>query len=102
MNGVSAKPENEFRVGAVRAAVWTNPRHLANGKSFESHRIILERTYKDAQGEFKTTPALELNDVPKAILALKKIYEYCLTRKNGGANAFGNGAQSPMVPNRIP
>jgi len=102
MNGVSARPEKEFRMGAVRAAVWTNPRHLANGKSFESHRVILERTYKDAHGEFKTTPALELNDIPKAILALKRIYEYCLTRKNEVANVPGNGAQGQTVPNRIP
>jgi len=80
MNGTSTRPEKEFRVGAVRAAIWANPRRTAGGQSFESHRIQLERTYKDSQGNFKTTQSLEANDIPKAIVALQRSFEYLLCR----------------------
>ncbi|MBM3302567.1 MAG: hypothetical protein FJY85_21780 [Deltaproteobacteria bacterium] len=76
MNGIPAKPEKEFKVGAVRAAIWANPRHGSDGKAFNSYKVILERTYRDNMGSFKTTPSLDINDIPKAILALKKAYEY--------------------------
>jgi len=80
MNGIPAKPEKEFRVGAVRVAVWTNPRHAADGRIFNSHKIQVERTYKDVTGKFACTNSLDTNDIPKAILALKKAYEYLTIR----------------------
>ena len=76
----TTRPEKEFRAGAVRVAVWTNQRRNSDGEPFESHRVQLERTYKDAQGNFKTTQSLELNDLPKAVLALTKAYEYLTLR----------------------
>ena len=76
MTGASAKPEIDFKVGAVRVAVWKNTRLARNGRLFDSHKVVVERTYKDGQGNFKTAESLETNDIPKAILALKKAYEY--------------------------
>ena len=32
--------------------------------------------YKDMHGNFKSTSSLDTNDIPKAILALKKAYEF--------------------------
>ena len=80
MNGISVKPEMTFKVGAVRAAIWTNPRHSRDGGLFNSHRVIVERTYKDMHGNFKSTHSLDTNDIPKAILALKKSYDYLMTK----------------------
>ena len=85
MIGANTRPEKEVRAGAVRVAVWTNERRNRDGESFDSHRVQLERTYKDAQGNFKTTQSLELNDIPKAILALSKAYEF-LTLKGEGTD----------------
>ena len=79
MNGMSKKPVNEFKVGAVRVVIWSNPRHDTNGKMFNSHKIELERIYRDRQGNFHSTGSLDINDIPKAILALKKAYEYLVT-----------------------
>lgn len=79
MNGISSKPVKEFKVGAVRVAVWSNPRHDSNGKMFNSHKIMLERIYRDRQGNFHSADSLDINDIPKAILALKKAYEYLVT-----------------------
>ena len=80
MNGAPSKPDKEYRAGAVRVAVWTNQRQAANGQAFDSQKVQLERTYKDLQGNFKTTHTLELNDVPKAILALEKVYEHLVLK----------------------
>ena len=80
MIGISVKPEMEFKVGAIRAAIWTNPRQSKDGSIFHSHRVIVERTYKDMHGNFKSTHSLDTNDIPKAILALKKTYDYLMTK----------------------
>jgi hypothetical protein len=107
MNGVPARPDQEFRVGAVRVAVWINPRQTSDGKSFNSHKVVLERTYKDSRGDFQTTQALELNDIPKAILALKKTYEFCLMRRPEERSAAGQAnmeypREFAAPPRRIP
>jgi hypothetical protein len=70
------KPVKEFKVGGVRAAIWANTRQTSDGKTFSTHKVQLERTYKDAQGQFKTTGSLDSEDLPKAILALTKCYEF--------------------------
>ena len=72
------KPEKAFKVGAVRAAIWVNPRVTMGGKSFNSHKVIIERTYKDGERGFKTTGSLDTNDVPKAILALWQAHQYLM------------------------
>lgn len=81
MSGISAKPIMEFKVGAVRASIWKNARFDGTGRSFDSHKVLVERTYKDRDG-FKSTSSLDLNDIPKAILALKQAYEYILCEEN--------------------
>ena len=77
MTGSDTKPETDFKVGAVRATVWTNRRLTREGEAFESHKVILERTYRQGQ-EFKTTSSLEIGDIPKAIMALWKAYDFLL------------------------
>jgi len=92
MPTVTTKPEKEFKVGAVRAAIWANPRVSSDGRSFNSHKVILERVYKDREG-FKSTDSLDANDIPKAILALKKAYEYLMCAEQ----QQGNGAKDDVV-----
>jgi len=38
--------------------------------------------YRDKAGQWKGTNRLSLNDLPKAILALQKAYEYLMDKKN--------------------
>jgi len=78
MAGVAAKPEKEFKVGAVRVAVWSNSRQTRDGKLFNSPKVVLERIYREESGSFKSTGSLDTNDIPKAILALKQAYEYLM------------------------
>ena len=85
MNGTSQKPEAEFKVGAVRATVWANSKHTSDGKLFNSHKVSIERIYKDNDG-FKSTNSLDTNDIPKAMLALNKAYEYLMTTRQKSKN----------------
>ena len=98
MNGMATKPEEEYKFGAVRAAIWSNLRKTNNGNSFYSQKAVLERIYKDKDGQFKTTNSFDLNDIPKAILALTKSYEFLLT---AGAKNKTNG-DMPFHHDKIP
>jgi len=98
---ISTKPEKEFKVGAVRAAIWANPRTASDGRSFSSHKVMLERVYKDAGG-FKSTSSLDVNDIPKAILALKKAYEYLLCAEQERENPPQDEVPIPWASARVP
>jgi hypothetical protein len=76
LNDQAVKPEKSFKAGAVRAAIWTNPRRNRDGQLFYSRKVIVDRTYKDGSGNFQHTSGLEPNDIPKAILVLNKAYDY--------------------------
>ena len=76
-----SKPETVFKVGAVRAAIFQNVFEKA-GKQIPLPKVILEVRYRDKAGQWKGTNSLSLNDIPKAILALQKAYEYLMTRKS--------------------
>ena len=102
MQNGNIKPTKAFKVGAVRVAIWSNPRVSADGRSFNSHKTVIERTYKDQMNNFKTTGSLDIDDIPKAILALSRAYEFLVSgsaRKNGAQEdeaAFGsNSGWSP-------
>ena len=75
-NNQAQRPEKNFRVGGVRAAVWAWSNTTKDGRTFTQPKVVLDRSYRDAQGEWKNTNSYAANDIPKAILALTKAYEY--------------------------
>jgi len=74
------KPETIFKVGAVRAAVFRNTIEK-NGQSIQLPKVTIEVRYKDKTGRWQGTNSLSLNDLPKAILALQKAFEYLMEHK---------------------
>lgn len=71
------KPEITFKMGAVRASVFRNIiQH--KGKPVPLPKVVLEVRYRDKSGQWQGTNSLSLNDLPKAITALQKAYEYLL------------------------
>ena len=76
-----SKPEIVFKVGAVRAAIFQNT-GIQSGKEVLFPKVVLEVRYRDKAGQWKGTNSLCLNDLPKAILALQKAYEYLMDKKN--------------------
>lgn len=66
-------PVARVKRGGVEVAVWEN-----QGKSGGTfHTFSLQRTYKQGE-EFKHTSALRVNDLPKAIEALREAYNKAL------------------------
>ena len=80
-----AKPEISFKVGAVRACVFRNT-VAQGGKMVPLPKVVLEVRYKDKTGKWNGTNSLSLNDIPKAILALQKAFEYLTQHKEPGAS----------------
>lgn len=79
-------PEMKISAGAVNVTVWRNEGTTRTGKVAEYNTVKIERNYQDAQGNWKSTGSLRLNDLPKAALALEKAYEY-LVLGNGKSTA---------------
>jgi hypothetical protein len=75
-----SKPEIVFKVGAVRAAIFRNTIEKA-GKSIQLPKVVIEVRYKDKTGQWNGTNSLSINDLPKAILALQKAFEYLMEHK---------------------
>lgn len=73
------KPEQKFKAGAISATLWKNEL-TKNGNNFDYYTVSVERSYKDSNGDWKTTHSLRVNDIPKAVLVLNKCYEF-LTMK---------------------
>jgi hypothetical protein len=77
-----SKPEKVFKIGAVRASIFRNTIER-QGKQVPLPKVILEVRYLDKSGQWKGTNSLSLNEVPKAILALQKAFEYLTEKKEG-------------------
>jgi len=75
-----AKSETVFKVGAVRASIFRNIIQK-NGRTIPLPKVVIEVRYKDKTGQWNGTNSLSLNDLPKAILALQKAFEYLMEHK---------------------
>lgn len=80
-----SQPEISFKVGAVRAAIFRNTMQRGN-KTINIGKVILEVRYRDKDGQWKSTHSMSANELPKAILALQKAYEYLMTKKSDDAS----------------
>ncbi len=64
-------PIAKFNVGNISVAVWQN--ESREGNAFKS--ITIQKNYKIGD-EWKSTNSLNVNELPKAVLALQKAYEH--------------------------
>jgi len=70
--GKMSSPIKKFAAGGIQVAVWEN-----QGKEGNSYYTVsIDRRYKDKNDEWKSSNSLKMNDLPKAILALEKAYEF--------------------------
>ena len=70
------KSVRHIRVGGVEVTVW-----LEDELDTKGFQITIIKNYKE-KGEWKTTQFLKQSDLPKALLALQKAYEYCALESN--------------------
>ena len=74
------RPEISFKVGAVRAAIFRNQIQRGS-QTISIGKVVLEVRYRDKDGNWKSTHSMSANELPKAILALQKAYDYLMTQK---------------------
>ena len=67
--------EKRIQVGACSASVFKKDVQTADGV-VPIHDVVLQRAYKDKEGNYQHTNSYRVNDLPKAILALQKAYEH--------------------------
>ena len=84
-----AQPEKRFRCGGCEAAIFENE-IARNGSKVKIKKVAFQKRYKDSSsGEWKTTYSLDVNDLPKAILALKSAYEFLVLSDASNGNSDG-------------
>jgi hypothetical protein len=72
-------PEKIIMIGNCRISIFRNL-VLKDGKEIELPKVVLEIRYRDKTGRWRSTQAMTLREIPKAILALQKAFD-CLTSK---------------------
>ena len=70
-----SRPEKRFRCGSCEAAIFENEINR-NGKAIKLKKAVIQKRYKNADDEWKSTHSLDKNDIPKMMLVLSKAYEY--------------------------
>ena len=88
-DNMSQQPEIVFRHGACSAAIFAKEVDRA-GETFTVRTVSFQRRYRDANGNWQSTSALGVNDVPKAVLTLQRAYEYLTSNgsRQGEEEAF--------------
>jgi hypothetical protein len=67
--------EKRIQVGACSASIFAREVDTVSGRAV-MRNVVLQRTYKDKDDKYQHTNNYGMNDLPKAILALQKAYEY--------------------------
>lgn len=81
------RPAAHFKVRGVRASLWKELRKGPSGQAFDAWTVSLDRSYKDASGEWKHTASLKETDIPRAILALTLAYQHICKQGGDGEDA---------------
>ena len=71
-------------------------RYLPSGQSVVKFPLATGSKWKDKDGQWQGTNSLSLNDLPKAVAALQKAYEYLLADRE--RQYVGEAAPPPPVP----
>lgn len=81
------KPEKKFKAGGISATVWLNKSQTKNGQAMQYKTVVIERSYKDNNNEWKNTKSFRVNDLPKVALLINKAYEYLIVQSAETGNA---------------
>ena len=88
-------PVKKFSAGGIQVAVWENDGK--EGGKFNS--VSIQRSYKDKNDEWKRSGSLRVNDLPKAIAALQRAYEYLILKEPAEAeyDGFAPGPETIII-----
>jgi hypothetical protein len=93
MKGVS--PVKTFRAGAVRVSVFQNEQQ-ADGRTFPVHRAVLERSYRDQDGNWHKSNGYVGLEIAKVILVMCMAFAYVMMAEHElTPSASTSGPPSP-------
>ena len=73
-------PTKVFQIGRIRASIFMNEVRDRDGKVLHLPKVKIEVRYRDKRdGRWKGTSSMTLTEIPKAILALQKAYDYLMS-----------------------
>ena len=73
------RPEKIIMVGPCRATIFRNVVEVA-GKQVEMPKVVFEVRFKDKHGRRRGTSSLSVNELPKAVMALQKAFDYLMDK----------------------
>ncbi|MDD5676994.1 MAG: hypothetical protein PHW60_03255 [Kiritimatiellae bacterium] len=74
-------PEKIIMVGPCRVSIFRNLVTMKDGQEIEIPKVVLEVRYRDKDGRWRGTQGMSIREIPKAILALQKAFEYLTSGK---------------------
>ena len=74
-------PIKMIMIGNCRVSIFRNL-VVKDGKEIELPKVVLEVRYRDKTGRWRSTQAMTLREIPKAILALQKAFEHLASQKS--------------------
>ena len=69
------RPEQTFRVDDVSASVWVRE-HLVRGQPTKFWSVTLERSYKDAAGQWRYTKTFDSESLGRVVALCQQASEY--------------------------
>jgi hypothetical protein len=94
------KPVRTYKAGGVKASVFENKAEY-NGKQTTMYRVALDKTYKDSDGNWKSTNSFNATtELNKAIIVLQKANEFCVKleeKTNGNNKDSGNEVKEEYI-----
>ncbi len=75
------QPIAKFRAGQVSCAIWANDA-VVNGNKMSLKKATVERRYKDASGEWKSSGSFGRNEIPLVMYCLRKAFEYMIEERS--------------------
>jgi len=81
---VSFGPYSTDRQTSIECAVWQNE-VTVNEKPVTTFNVTIQRSYRDAQGNWQKNANFRPHDIPVLVHALQKAYDWTLEHRNGGS-----------------
>lgn len=72
------RPVAKFAAGQVSAALWENEVTTRSGQKVTMLKATVERRYKTADGQWKSSGSFSRNEIPLAIYCLQKCFEHII------------------------
>ena len=81
------QPEKKFQRGGCSVSIFANEVEK-DGRKFSIRKAVFQKRYKDSDGQWQSSQSLDINDIPKAVLALEDAYDYLTGREPDETDAW--------------